>query len=123
MNKLFGISALLIAVSIACGAFAAHGLKDKLDPYYLGIFEKAAYYQLTQGLGLFCITLLGRTEALPGPFIITIFWILFAGIAIFSGSLFILALTQIKWLGAITPIGGALMILAWIWLGIKLLTS
>ena len=68
INKLFGISAFLIAVSIACGAFAAHGLKDKIDPYYLAVFEKAAYYNLTQALGLLAVLFLAQTGVLPQEF-------------------------------------------------------
>lgn len=123
MHKLFGIAAILIAVSIACGAFAAHGLKDKLDPYYMAIFEKAAYYNMTQALGLFFILFLATSNILLPEFAARIFYILLFGIIVFSGSLYALALTQIKWLGAITPVGGVAMIIAWVWLGIKLLFS
>ncbi len=123
MNKFFGIAALLLALSIASGAFAAHGLKDKLDPYYFAVFEKAAFYHLTQSIGLLIILFFAQTNVLPESFIVKIFFILLFGICVFSGSLYILALTQIKWLGAITPIGGTAMIVAWSWLSFKLLFS
>ncbi len=123
INKLFGIAAILIGLAIICGAFGAHGLKDKLDPYYLSVFEKAAFYHITQSAGLILILFMAQTNVMPAEFITKIFYILLFGILVFSGSLYLLAVTQIKWLGAITPIGGTAMIVAWGWLGIKLLFS
>lgn len=123
MNRMLSISAFLTGIAIICSAFAAHGLKGKLEPYYLEVFEKAAFYQLTQSLGMILILLMAQTNILTQNFTIKIFFTLLFGILVFSGSLYILALTQINWLGAITPIGGAAMIIAWLWLGIKLLFS
>ncbi|MCF6437044.1 DUF423 domain-containing protein [Pseudoalteromonas sp. MMG022] len=103
-------------LSVMLGAFAAHGLKRHLDEYALSIFKTASDYQMTHGLALLAVALLlkwGVKVNLSG-------WLLIAGIALFSGSLYLLALTGVKWLGAITPLGGLCFIAAWIVLIVKI---
>ncbi len=94
--------AILAALAVALGAFAAHGLKPRLDAAMLANFETGARYQMYAALTLLALgTQTGQRRA-PG--------FLLAGAVIFSGSLYVLALTGVKVLGAVTPIGGALMI-------------
>lgn len=102
-------------IAVAAGAFGAHGLKKILDADMLAIWHTAVTYQIAHALGMFFIALLMQKLA-PG----TLGWagaIMFAGIVIFSGSLYVLALTGTRILGAITPIGGAAFLLAWAMVG------
>src|SRR5699024_337187 len=105
------IGAINAMIAVAAGAFGAHGLENKLSAKYLDIWEKATTYQMYHALGLILIGIVsGTTTAnlnIAG-------WLMTFGIVFFSGSLYILALTQIKVLGAITPIGGVLFIVSWL---------
>lgn len=105
------IGALTLLVGVAAGAFGSHGLKRMLAPDLLAIWQTAVFYQLIHGLGLLAIAALGTR--LGSPLLGIAATIMFAGILVFSGSLYILALTGAKWLGAITPIGGLAFIVAW----------
>ena len=104
--------------SVVLGAFAAHGLKSRLDEYALGIFQTAAQYQMTHSIalilcGLFAFQL--QQQSQTNSFWLNISAISFiAGMLFFSGSLYGLALTGQKWLGPITPLGGLLFIVGWI---------
>ncbi|THF71936.1 DUF423 domain-containing protein [Deinococcus sp. Arct2-2] len=93
---------LLAALGIALGAFGAHALKARLDPAMLANFETGVRYQMYAALAL--IALSSQTNIRRAPVF------LLAGAVIFSGTLYVLALTGQRWLGAITPIGGALLI-------------
>ena len=118
-NKLFSIGAFFIFLSIVLGAFGAHLLKDILSKYYLEVYEKAVFYQVTQSLGILILGLCFKvTEKQYYKYAI---YILTLGIIIFCGSLYLLTLTKIKIFGAITPIGGTLMIIAWGFLLFKLI--
>ena len=112
MNKiglLFGIG--FCGLSIILGAFGAHSLKDKLSEYSMSIFDKAVLYQFFHAFG---IILAFTLEFLIINFILSFsIWCFVIGIFLFSGSLYILAITDIKWLGMITPIGGVMFILGW----------
>jgi uncharacterized membrane protein YgdD (TMEM256/DUF423 family) len=106
--------ALLLAVAVLVGAFGAHALKERLDAYSLQIYERAVFYQFVHALGLLAIGILAVTAPAPGATLGVAGWLLLAGIAIFSGSLYALALSGIKGLGAITPIGGLCFVAGWI---------
>ena len=106
--RLAALGAINALVAVAAGAFGAHALKERLDAHRLEVFETAARYQMYHALGMFAAAWLA-TRGLST----TAGWIMQVGVAIFAGSLYILALTGQKWLGAITPIGGVLMIAAW----------
>ena len=96
--------------SVILGAFAAHGLKNRLSEYAIGIFKTAAEYQMVHGLALIVVAVLikwGINLNMAGGFFI-------AGTLLFSGSLYLLALTGLKWLGPITPLGGLCFIIGWI---------
>jgi uncharacterized membrane protein YgdD (TMEM256/DUF423 family) len=107
------IASLLLALAVAFGAFGAHALKTRLDAYSLGIWEKAVFYHFSHALGLLLVSTLGRAG------MGTVCWLLVAGIVFFSGSLYLLALTGVSTLGAVTPIGGVAFIAAWILLAIN----
>lgn len=97
-------------LSVMLGAFAAHGLKSQLSEYSLGVFKTAAEYQMVHGLALIAVAVLikwGINLNWAGGFFI-------AGTLLFSGSLYLLAITGMKWLGPITPLGGLCFIIGWI---------
>jgi uncharacterized membrane protein YgdD (TMEM256/DUF423 family) len=112
------IAALLLAIGVACGAFGAHALKQTLSPEYLNIWEKAVFYQLIHALSALILSSYEHKE-LSQSRVRLIAWLLIASTVIFSGSLYLLVLLNIKWLGAITPIGGAGFIVAWLWLAVS----
>jgi len=103
------LSLWLAALSIAAGAFGAHGLRDRLQPTDLELWETAARYLMYGALSL---GLLGLGEHLSGRSLRTPALLLVAGAGIFAGTVAALALGGPRWLGAITPIGGAAMIVA-----------
>ncbi|MFW6359507.1 MAG: DUF423 domain-containing protein [Chroococcales cyanobacterium] len=107
------IGSILAGLSVAAGAFASHALKDQLSEKAIAIFETGAKYQMYHALALlFIALLLSRAESFSTGLISAgIAFII--GIVIFSGSLYALSLSGIKWLGAITPIGGVAFILGW----------
>ena len=104
------IAAAMGLLAVALGAFGAHGLKDLLARYQTtAIWEKAVFYQSVHAVMLYILA--GRNPLRRGP------WLSFlAGIVIFSGSLYLLAATNARWLGAITPLGGVSFIAGWLWL-------
>jgi len=112
-NLLF-ISSFLMSIAIIIGAFGAHGLKPYLDEYGLSIYEKASNYQFYNTLGLFIISLI--SIYIDNMKIKISYYLVLIGMIIFSFSLYALALSKIMWLGAITPIGGILMIMGWLFL-------
>jgi len=118
MFKIGLISGSLFAMlSIILGAFGAHSLKNHLSEYSLSIFQTGVFYQFVHSLGILFIALLSHNVE-KIDFNLSI-WFFIIGIIFFSGSLYILAVTDMKWLGAITPIGGLFYILGWLVLAIK----
>lgn len=111
MNWIFW-GALFGALSVAGGAFGAHGLAGRLEPHALALWETAARYLMYGGLALILVGLFGRTGARQG--IGGAGWCLFLGSLIFSGTVGILALGGPRWLGAITPLGGTLLIVGFV---------
>lgn len=103
-------ASLLLATTIMLGAFGAHGLKALLTPEQLTIYQTAVTYQAWHALGL----LLLSTQMAIKPRLNVSAWIMSFGILVFSGSLYALVLSDIGWLGAITPLGGTAFIVAWI---------
>ncbi|GKV67382.1 MULTISPECIES: DUF423 domain-containing protein [unclassified Sporosarcina] len=109
--------AINAAIAVAFGAFGAHALKDRLSEHYLAIWETAVQYQMFHAVGLITVGIL-MSSALLGPSA-ALSWsgyLLLAGVIIFSGSLYVLSLSGIGILGAITPIGGVAFIAGWIML-------
>ena len=98
---------------VALGAFAAHSLKDVLDEYGKLVYEKAVMYQMFHSCALLAVGLLQRAYrevsfSLAG-------WGFLVGTFLFSGSLYFLAVTSLKWIGAITPLGGVAFLFGWAW--------
>jgi uncharacterized membrane protein YgdD (TMEM256/DUF423 family) len=108
------IGAIFLALAVGLGAFGAHGLKDRLDAYSLGIWEKAVFYHFIHALGVLVVSMLPRTGTFPIAGASLICWLLTAGVLIFSGSLYVLALTGARSMGAVTPVGGLCFIAAWL---------
>ena len=110
------VAAILLGLAVLLGAFGAHGLKDRLDAYSMSVYEKAVFYHFVHALGLLIVSIMPRQRLTA--------WIcglLFAGILIFSGSLYVLAVTGIRAMGAITPFGGLAFIAGWFLLAYSLL--
>lgn len=107
------VAAFLGGLSVAAGAFASHALREKLSERAIEIFETGARYQMYHALALLLVALLlSRAEAAQS--ILMASGIAFiVGVVMFSGSLYTLSLTNIKWLGAIAPLGGAAFIIGW----------
>ncbi len=106
--------AILMALAVGLGAFGAHGLRDRLDAYSMSVYEKAVFYHFIHALGLLIVSYLPRTGTFSMSAASFVCALLLAGIVIFSGSLYLLAITGNRWLGAITPIGGLSFIAAWL---------
>ena len=106
-----GAVALGLAVSI--GAFGAHALQGRLDAYSMGVYEKAVFYHFIHALGLLIVSILPRAGALSQSAASRVCGLLAAGILLFSGSLYTLALTGVRTWGAVTPFGGLSFIAAW----------
>jgi len=106
------IGGLLMALGVVLGAFGSHALRAKLDDYSMEVFRTAVFYHLIHALGIFVVAYLGSLYSDT-----KIQWagiLLVAGIILFSGSLYLLAITGQKWLGAVTPLGGLAFIAAWL---------
>lgn len=112
--------ALNMFIAIACGAFGAHALKNMLSADLLAIWHTAVQYQMAHALGLLLIVAL-TPRLLPTTAFSKIGITFLFGIIVFSGSLYLLALTGVRWLGAITPIGGVAFLLGWGLLGWEVL--
>ncbi len=104
----FRISAIVGFLAVALGAFGAHGLQDVLvKNARLATWETAVLYHLTHAVVLLVIATLRPLRSAS-------WWLMLAGVFIFSGTLYVLALTNMKWLGAITPIGGVCLLAGWL---------
>jgi len=108
------IGALLMALGVGMGAFGAHGLRSRLDTYSMSVYEKAVFYHFIHALGILLVSLLARTMAITQVAESRVGWLLLIGIVVFSGSLYTLALTGFRILGAITPVGGLAFIIGWL---------
>lgn len=109
--------AISAALSVALGAFAAHGLKSRLPADMLAVFQTGVQYQFYHSLGLIVVGLIATTLK-PGALLTAAGLLMLAGILLFSGSLYALTTTGIRSLGMITPFGGVAFILAWLLLAV-----
>jgi uncharacterized membrane protein YgdD (TMEM256/DUF423 family) len=114
------IAVALLGIAVGLGAFGAHGLKGRLDDYSLGIYEKAVLYHFFHALGLLIVSILPRVGAISQSAGTWVCALLLAGILLFSGSLYVLALTGVRALGAVTPLGGVAFLAAWFLLAFRL---
>lgn len=114
MSQIFlALASILAGTSVAAGAFASHALTDRLSERALEIFETGAKYQMYHALALFGVALLLSQAESSHRLLIATGFAFILGIAIFSGSLYGLSFTGIKWLGAITPLGGVAFLIGW----------
>ena len=115
MDRMFvTMGAVSAFVAVAAGAFGAHGLKERISSDMLNVFEVGARYQVYHALAL--IATAWVVTRWPGPHGIVAGWLFLAGTVVFSGSLYVLSTTGIKWLGAITPLGGIALLAGWVYL-------
>lgn len=112
-SMFLGLGAILAAISVAGGAFASHALKDRLTERALEIFETGTRYQMYHSLALLLVALFLSQSQTGQSFLIGAGIAFLVGITLFSGSLYALALSGIKWLGAITPLGGVAFLIGW----------
>lgn len=110
------LGAINAFIAVAAGAFAAHGLKGVLSIEYLNTFKTAADYQMWHGIGLILIGILNNQSSHKLNSIAALFMLI--GIILFCGSLYLLTLTDTKWLGMITPLGGLCFLFAWLILSV-----
>jgi len=107
---MFRLAAALCFLAVALGAFGAHAFRPTLESHGLvDVWNKAVLYHFIHALALLVLALFRGTNR-------GAWWLLFTGIILFSGSLYAIALTNIRWLGAITPLGGLSFLAGWIWL-------
>ena len=108
----FLLGAVSAFISVAAGAFGAHGLRGRLEPPALAIFETAARYQMYHALALFAVA--WAVTRWPGPWVMRAGWLFVIGTVIFSGSLYTLAISGVRAWGAVTPFGGLSFIAGWL---------
>lgn len=121
VNLIIAFGAFNAFIAVAAGAFAAHSLKDILSAEYLNVFKTAADYQMMHGIGLILIGLLNQQNINRCNIASAVFML--TGTILFSGSLYLLTITGIKWLGIITPFGGVCFLIAWLILGFNYLLT
>ncbi|GAB3284106.1 DUF423 domain-containing protein [Parahaliea aestuarii] len=113
MTTLFlPLGALAAMLGVVFGAFGAHALRGRLDDYAMGVFETAVQYHFYHALALVAVGLLALHQP-QTTLLRPAGWLFLIGLVLFSGSLYVLALTGTKWLGAITPLGGLAFIAGW----------
>lgn len=113
MTRLFAsLGAISAAVAVAAGAFGAHALRARLEPRLLEVFETAARYQMYHALALFAVAWVLSRSAATGLATAS-GWLFVAGTLVFSGSLYAMALSGLRGLGAVTPVGGLCLLAGW----------
>ena len=118
MSRYFGtIAALSAFIAVAAGAFGAHALRERLAPDLLTAFETAARYQMYHAIALFVAAWLVMQEE-PCIWAVRAGWCFLVGTVLFSGSLYALALSGVRALGAITPLGGVAFLAGWLCLAL-----
>ena len=115
MLNWIGIAAINMAIAVALGAFGAHGLENIVSVQQIEWWHTATLYLFVHALGLLVVGVLIRLKYVTQ----TTAWLLQIGIIIFAGSLYAMTLGAPRWIGAITPIGGMLMIAGWLWLAVS----
>jgi uncharacterized membrane protein YgdD (TMEM256/DUF423 family) len=108
----FVFGAMLAGLGVAAGAFGAHGLRGRLTPEMLDVFETAARYQMYHALGLFAAA--WAAARWPGTAVTVAGWCFVAGSVVFCGSLYALSMSGVRWFGAVTPLGGLAFLAGWV---------
>src|SRR3954451_16623297 len=120
-RRFLTIGALSACIAVAAGAFGAHALREAVPPDRLEVWETAARYQMYHALGLLVVAYLAAQKDARGARLAG--WLFVGGTVLFSGSLYLLAVSGITWLGAVTPLGGVAFLVGWLalaWTAIKL---
>ena len=117
----FALGSASAFIAVALGAFAAHGLKARLAPELLLVFETGVRYEMYHALGL--IGVAWACSRWPGAWTGAAGWLFLGKTVLFSGSLYLLALTGTRWLGAVTPVGGLAFLAGWICLAVGAYSS
>ena len=118
MQRFVVAGAITALLSVAIGAFGAHMLEDRLSEYAMGVYETGVQYHMIHAVGLLLVGAL--IDRLPSrKLAVWAGWLLLAGVVLFSGSLYTLALTDVKELGAVTPLGGVAFIAGWLCLAMS----
>jgi len=115
------IGAFVLALAVVFGAFGAHALEGTLDAYSKGVYETGVQYHFYHAFGLLIVSLLPRTGMLSERRAAWVCGLLLVGVVLFSGTLYALAITGIRMLGAVTPLGGVAFIVAWLMLAFWLI--
>jgi uncharacterized membrane protein YgdD (TMEM256/DUF423 family) len=108
----YGLGSAFMLLAVALGAFGAHGLRGRLSPEMLAVFETGVRYHVYHGLALFAVAWL--SERHPGALAQAAGFSFALGILVFSGSLYLLSVTGTRWLGAVTPVGGLALLVGWL---------
>ena len=111
------LGAISALIGVGMGAFGAHGLKAILSPDMLTVYQTGVTYQMWHALGLISIALISQ-QVPESKLLSWAGWLMFIGILLFSGSLYLMVLLNLKWLGMITPLGGVSFITAWVLIAI-----
>jgi uncharacterized membrane protein YgdD (TMEM256/DUF423 family) len=113
MAKIFiTLASLSGMLAVMFGAFGAHALKGRLDDYALGVFQTAVQYHFYHSLALLAVGILALSQP-QTALLKSSGWLFLLGILVFSGSLYLLSITGVRWLGAVTPLGGLAFIAGW----------
>jgi uncharacterized membrane protein YgdD (TMEM256/DUF423 family) len=119
MIRVFATLACVMAfLAVAAGAFGAHALRARLSPEMLGVWETGARYQMYHALALLGVA--WTMARAPGSLAVAAGWLFVAGVVLFSGSLYLLSMSGIRWLGAVTPLGGLAFLTGWFLLAIHI---
>jgi uncharacterized membrane protein YgdD (TMEM256/DUF423 family) len=114
-QRFLALGSILAGSGVAAGAFGAHALKEILDPPMLQVFETATRYVMYHAFGLCIVSL--AIDRYPEQRLEKSGWLFILGIVLFSGSLYVVSLAGIRWMGAVTPIGGLAFMIGWLLLG------
>jgi uncharacterized membrane protein YgdD (TMEM256/DUF423 family) len=117
----FALGSLLAFFSVALGAFGAHSLQGSFAPGMADIYETGVRYQFYHAIGLLAVAL--AADRWPGSSALVAGWLFIAGVILFSGSLYLLSVTGLRWLGAVTPFGGVAFLAGWLVLGWSVLRA
>lgn len=122
MQTFVVLGSILMVLAVAIGAFGAHIMKSKLEPDKLKIYEVGVQYHITHALGIILVGLLAAHNPDVGM-IQAAGWLLFAGIVLFSGSLYVLSVKRARFLGPVTPLGGLCFMAGWVLLALGVMQA
>lgn len=112
------LGTVMAFVSVALGAFGAHAVRDRISPAMLDVYKTGVQYHQIHALALVLVGLVARGQSSPSRLLNVAGWLFVTGILIFGGTLYTLALTGARWLGAVTPLGGLCFLCGWVCLAV-----